>query len=239
MKGLLEGSRCVVVGATGNVGRGAAKAFLTQGAASVVLVGRDRERLDELARNYLDSDNRIALVTADPTVPEGALQASEAVRETVGEIDHLVSSSGPWWDAGPLVQLDYETWRRAVRANVDAHFLVWRHFGSLMTRAASYVIVNGQAARGLPESGLTGICANAVRGLAAVIMAEAKERGLRAHELMIGIRVAEKPPAPGMKSADFGRVFAAVAAGRTGHEAGVTIHIADQQAFDDVVSSLG
>jgi NAD(P)-dependent dehydrogenase (short-subunit alcohol dehydrogenase family) len=238
MKGLLEGSRCVVAGATGNVGRGAAKAFLAHGASAVVIAGRDRDRLEALAADYLGSDRRIIVVAADTSVPEGALRASELAGEKVGAIDHLVSSSGPWWDVGPLLDLDYETWRRAMRANLDSHFLIWRHFGGLMARGASYVIVNGHAALGLPDTGLTGICANAVHGLASVIMAEGKGRGLRSHELMIGVRVADGPPAPGMPSAEFGRLFAAIAAGRTQHEAGVMIDVADRGDFDSLAARL-
>ena len=49
----LSGSKCVVFGATGEVGRGAAHAFLKRGAALVAIVGRDAQKLAAVKANYL------------------------------------------------------------------------------------------------------------------------------------------------------------------------------------------
>lgn len=96
----LKGARCLVVGATGKIGRGAAKAFLKHGAQSVVIVGRNREKLADVTDGYLEGDKRVISVAQDVSTPEGAEKAARTVISEIGEIDHLVSSSGPWWDAG-------------------------------------------------------------------------------------------------------------------------------------------
>lgn len=234
----LIGSRCLVIGATGNIGRGAAKAFLKHGAEKVVIVGRSREKLVDIALGYLDGDKRIINVAADVSTPEGAEKAARTVSSEVGEIDHLVSSSGPWWDAGPIHELETSVWRSAFQANIDIHFYSFREFSRLMKKGGSFIIMNGAAADFLPNSGLTGICAFAVRGLCKVLLAEGLELGLRIHELLLRLRVADGPPNPGMKSEVFGELFAAIAANSLGIKAGSTIDVNSEETFQNLVGTL-
>jgi NAD(P)-dependent dehydrogenase (short-subunit alcohol dehydrogenase family) len=234
----LKGSRCLVVGATGNIGRGAAKAFLNHGAGTVVIVGRSREKLAGITNGYLGGDKRILQIVADVSTPEGAEKAAREVSSEVGEIDHLVSSSGPWWDAGPIYRLETRVWRAAFQANVDTHFFCFREFSRIMNNGGSYVIMNGAAADFLPKSGLTGICSFSVRGLCKVILAEGVELGFRIHELLLRLRVADGPPNPGMKSELFGELFAAIASNSLGIEPGSTIDIYSEDIFKSLVAKL-
>jgi NAD(P)-dependent dehydrogenase (short-subunit alcohol dehydrogenase family) len=136
-----------------------------------------------------------------------------------------VSSAGPWWSTGPFSSLDPKVWQDARKANVDSHFYAYRYLGGLVKKGGSYVIINGAAADGLPGTGLTGICALTVRGLSEVLMKEGTAAGLRIHELLIHLRVADGPPMPGMKSKIFGEIFSAIAAGKASSKPGVTIII--------------
>jgi NAD(P)-dependent dehydrogenase (short-subunit alcohol dehydrogenase family) len=225
MSDLFKGESCLVIGASGNIGRGAVKAFLKYGAARVVVLGRDRPRLEKLTNEYLGGDSRVTIIAADVSDMDGARRAAEKVKEEVGQIDHLVSSSGPWWDVGPLHQVEPEVWRSAMRANVDSHLYSYRYFSEMVAPSGSYIIMNGAAADFLPDSGLTGICAFTIRGLCKVLLYEGAGRGLRIHELLLRARVADGPPNPGIKSEVFGVVFAAIASGKTDYKAGTTIEV--------------
>ena len=60
---ILKNKNCLVIGATGNIGRGAAKAFLQAGAHHVVILGRSEQRLEKLSREYLS--NHDGLMTGE------------------------------------------------------------------------------------------------------------------------------------------------------------------------------
>lgn len=219
----VAGSRVVVFGATGNVGRGAARAFLAAGAGSVIIVGRDAARLTELRDGYLGGDDRVHVVEADATTWEGAQEAAAHVdRLWEGEAPHhVVASSGPWWRTRLLSDVDVDTYAKATRSNVDAHFFMWKAFGPALKRAAAdggprrtYLFINGASARHLPASGLTGFCALATHGLAALAMGEAglHGAGLATFEIMLSARVADDEDGA-VKSADFGDALVSVAVG--------------------------
>jgi 3-oxoacyl-[acyl-carrier protein] reductase len=235
---LLKGEKCLVIGATGNIGRGAAKAFLEHGADQVALLGRDEEKLSKLAREYLADDERVTKISSDITTPEGAEVAAEQLKSELGKVHHVVSSSGPWWDVGPLSELDPNIWHTAIQSNFSAHFYGFRYLSGLVEKGGSYIIMNGAAALGLPQTGLTGITANALRGLCKVLHAEGNKQGLRVHELLLQFRVAYGEPSPGMKSRDFGQVFAAIAAGRNRHPAGTTIEMSGESDLRELTAQL-
>ncbi|MFI7706805.1 3-(cis-5,6-dihydroxycyclohexa-1,3-dien-1-yl)propanoate dehydrogenase [Nonomuraea sp. NPDC049480] len=94
MSGWLDGHVALITGGGSGIGRAVAERFLAEG-ASVTIVGRDSQQLDEVIRASSDV-SRMHAVTAD--VRDGdALHA--AVAETVGrfgKLDTLVANAGVW-----------------------------------------------------------------------------------------------------------------------------------------------
>lgn len=89
---VLGGRVAVVFGATGWIGRAICGEFLRAG-ASVVMVGRDRDRLDDL-HERLGGGDRVMTAIADVTSP---LDIDDVRRDAVsrfGHVDLLVVSSG-------------------------------------------------------------------------------------------------------------------------------------------------
>jgi NAD(P)-dependent dehydrogenase (short-subunit alcohol dehydrogenase family) len=191
----------------------------------VLILGRNQAKLSKIADEYLDRNPRIKIVAADVSTSEGAEAAADKIRSEVGSLDHVVASSGPWWNVGSLQTLEPATWRSAMQANVDAHFYSFRYFSSLVNKGGSYVIMNGAAADFLPDSGLTGICAFSLRGLCKVLLSEGSAMGLRIYELLLRARVADEPPNPGIKSEIFGEVFVAIASNKIEQSGGSTIEV--------------
>lgn len=238
MQKVLTGHTCLVVGATGNIGRGAVKAFLNHDPEKVVITGREKYRLEKLATDYLDNDSRLRIVEADFTDATKARHSTDAIMQEVEKLDHVVSSSGPWWSVGSLYDLDPAIWGKAFQANLFSHFYAYRYLNPYVRQDGSYVIVNGAAAVHLPQTGLTGICAYGLGGLCKVLMQEGLEAGIRVHELLLHLRVADRPPNPGMKSEVFGEVFAAIAADKGGFAAGATIEIKRENQVTELTQAL-
>ncbi|KAJ3102706.1 Outer membrane efflux protein [Phlyctochytrium planicorne] len=189
----LASSIVLVIGSTGNVGSGAV-AHLLKAGATVIAPSRSAESLETL-KAFVKSLN---ISTEKLTTIDGISASEEAdvqklkkfVEEKFKTVNHVICSSGPWWNTPPLHQLDYATFRKASAANIDAHFLVWSNFGPLLANQAgsSFTFVNGMAAD-MPGAGLTSFTANAVRGLVAVVNFQTKGLPVRTNEMLLAARV--------------------------------------------------
>ncbi|KAJ3102707.1 hypothetical protein HDU97_000320 [Phlyctochytrium planicorne] len=185
----LASSIVLVIGSTGNVGSGAV-AHLLKAGATVIAPSRSAESLETL-KAFVKSLN---ISTEKLTTIDGISASEEAdvqklkkfVEEKFKTVNHVICSSGPWWNTPPLHQLDYATFRKASAANIDAHFLVWSNFGPLLANQAgsSFTFVNGTAAD-IPAA----VTANAVKGLAAVVNFQTKGLPVRTNEMLLAARV--------------------------------------------------
>lgn len=205
-------SIAVVLGVTGNVGWGAARAFLGQG-ARVVAVTRDAERARELPAQ-LGAPARVTALVGDLSSPEGARMVAEEVVARHGGYDHVFASMGPWWQKGPIVEQSGEEYRRVMAANLDCQvFAAQALLPPIRGRAgASYTIITGQGGHAtIPGTGLLVIAVSGVFGLSRVLRAEHAGDRVRVNELLIGARI-ERAPRPGVVPADeFGAAAVAIA----------------------------
>ncbi|MDR3080092.1 MAG: 3-(cis-5,6-dihydroxycyclohexa-1,3-dien-1-yl)propanoate dehydrogenase [Streptomyces sp.] len=152
--GWLEGHAALITGGGSGIGRAVAERFLAEG-ASVTILGRDQDRLDEVVRSAADP-SRIHTVTADVRDSAG-LEA--AVAETVdrfGKLDTLVANAGVWDYQRQLTRLGAEELDTAFdeifSVNVKGYLLAaqaaWRELvktrGSIvMTLSNASFYVNG------------------------------------------------------------------------------------------------
>jgi NADP-dependent 3-hydroxy acid dehydrogenase YdfG len=113
----LDGTVALVTGASSGIGEAVARALAGQG-ASVALVARRKDRLDELASD-LERDGRNALaIQADITQRS---EAVAAVREAIGRfarMDTLVNNAGVMF-VDPVERALPEEWDRMVALNVN------------------------------------------------------------------------------------------------------------------------
>jgi short-subunit dehydrogenase len=89
----IQGSVAVVTGASSGIGREAALALARRG-ASVALVARRQDALDEVAREARAFGGRVAVVVCDVSVAAEVHRAAELVRRELGEVDLLVQCAG-------------------------------------------------------------------------------------------------------------------------------------------------
>ncbi|HEX6182909.1 MAG TPA: glucose 1-dehydrogenase [Pyrinomonadaceae bacterium] len=93
MAGELEGRAALVTGATSGIGRATALRFAEAG-ARVALVGRDGQRLSDVASEVSDRACAAVEIQADVTDEAHARRAVETAVEHLGGIDILVNAAG-------------------------------------------------------------------------------------------------------------------------------------------------
>jgi NAD(P)-dependent dehydrogenase (short-subunit alcohol dehydrogenase family) len=165
-KKILEGKVALVTGASRGLGRAMA---LELGAASaaVILVGRDRAKLDETASEAAKRGARAEVFVTDVSVESQVAALQQQVDHRFGRVDILVNNAGMNLRK-PLVQFTLEEWHRVMDANLTSVFLMCRAFIPLMlgrnwgriinlTSIMSHVSLPGRTAYSASKSGLLGL----------------------------------------------------------------------------------
>ena len=125
---LLKDRIIMVTGAGSGIGRAAAKAYAAHG-ATVILVGRTVEKLEEIydeieAAGY----PKPAIV---PMNFEGAAvkeyeELAMTIEDNFGRLDGLLHNAGILGARSPVELYDPETWNRVMQVNATAPFLLSR-----------------------------------------------------------------------------------------------------------------
>ena len=113
----------VVTGAGSGIGAAAAKHFVAEG-ANVVLVGRTRDKLEDLLGVIADK-NKVMIHEADVSDPAAVDTLIQATVDHFGGLDVLVNNAGVA-DGGPIAEVDDDAWRKVLSINVDGVFYCTR-----------------------------------------------------------------------------------------------------------------
>jgi len=111
----------VVTGAGSGVGRASALALLQAG-CRVVLAGRRRDRLEEVAQTGGAPDRTLAVPT-DITDPVAVRVLFDAALQAFGRVDVLFNNAGVNAQGVALEDLPIERWRNTVDTNLTGMFL--------------------------------------------------------------------------------------------------------------------
>ncbi len=112
----LAGQHAVVTGGGTGIGAAIARALAAEG-AKLTLVGRRRDKLEEVASGDFDA----LVAPADVTVREEVERAFAMARDTQGPISILVANAGA--AAGvPFAKVSEELWRDMLAVNLDGLF---------------------------------------------------------------------------------------------------------------------
>ena len=124
-----SGRIALVTGAGTGVGKAASLALIRDG-WSVVLSGRRREPLDEVAAQA--EPGRTLVVPSDITLPDDVESLFRRTREIFGRLDLLFNNAGRGAPAVPIEDLPLETWRAVVDTNLTGMFLCTQHAFRIM-----------------------------------------------------------------------------------------------------------
>ncbi|WP_066947957.1 SDR family NAD(P)-dependent oxidoreductase [Streptomyces lushanensis] len=200
----------VVTGAGTGIGRATALAFAEQGATTVIICGRRKERLEQVAAEH----PAVVPVVADVTSESGAEALADEVRARGDGLDVLVHNAGVFRFT-PLSALGPDTVREVLDTNLLGPLLVTGHLlPYLLPRRGSIVLVSSRAGHN-PGAGSSVYAASkaGVHSLTRSWAAELAAHGVRVNAVAPGFVRTEAYRANGMTEQQSEGLFDAVASG--------------------------
>ena len=162
----LSGRTALVTGASGGIGSSIARQLHGQG-ARVVLSGRRRDALDELAAELGERVATLPGDLAEADAPDRLVKAIEAGGEAGGALDILVNNAGLTRDNLAL-RLKDEDWQTVLEVNLTAGFrlirsalrgMIKRRFGRIVNITSVVAVTGnpGQANYAAAKAGMIGM----------------------------------------------------------------------------------
>ena len=143
----------LVTGAGTGVGRGAALALM-KASFTVVLAGRRKDKLEEVAKEGAVFGGKSLVVPADVADPASIRALFAKTKETFGRLDVLFNNAGIGAPAVPIEDLPYEKWKTVVDTNLNGTFLCTQEAIRIMkdqTPRGGRIINNGSISAHTPR----------------------------------------------------------------------------------------
>ena len=148
-----QGKVAVVTGAGTGIGKSASLHLLEAG-YRVVLAGRRREPLEEVAAQADSSSDRTLVVPTDVGSPASVRALFGRCRERFGRLDLLFNNAGIGAPPKPLEDLSVEEWQAVVDTNLTGSFLCTQQAFAIMksqTPRGGRIINNGSVSAQVPR----------------------------------------------------------------------------------------
>ncbi|WP_405064467.1 SDR family oxidoreductase [Kribbella sp. NBC_01505] len=178
----------LVTGATGVIGRAIAAEFGARGAA-VLVTGRRKEVLDEVADGLRRSGVRVEAVVGDVTDPVHVEEAVATANEALGPVTTLVNNAGAAEGMATVADSDPSDWRDTLLSNVYGPFLFAHAVLPSMLAAGRGRIITVASRAGtavVPGSSSYVVSKTAVIRLSEAIAVETQGTGVTAFSLHPG-----------------------------------------------------
>jgi len=216
----LSGQRILVAGGAGEVGEGITRQLLKAG-ATVIVPSRNADKLANLTEWVGGTDDN--LITIEGSI--GTIEGAQAIRDSAGDIDHVIASLGGWWQGQAIPDIELDLWHNLIDNSLTAHFVTAKTFLPHLKDNASYTLINGGAAlHTMPNVAPITISASAQLRLAEVIAVE--NPSLRVNSLVLNTPVITRSRPTGQDgwlSADDAGRYCVYLAGDDATETGKTI----------------
>lgn len=174
----------VVVGATGEVGRGITAVLLERG-HRVVAVARDAGRLRDYAAELGDPD-ALLTVTGSLENDASATDLVAAIVATAGEIAGVAIAVNGVRERGQLISRTSEEFTRLVMADLTTHFVAVRAFVPAIVAGGALVGIGGGSADFiLGDGAYMSVAQGGLRQMYRALAAETAESGIAVRELIV------------------------------------------------------
>ena len=172
----------LITGAGTGVGRGMAITLAKEG-YKVILTGRRKEKLDEVAREINNSD--VIVIPADVSEEKSIQQLREKILEhTNGKLDVLVNNVGGVPAMGKISEMPLGDWKKTMDLNLTTQFMVTQTFLPELRKSEQGKIISvtsGMAHFFMEGFGAYSASKAAVEALMKTIAEEEKENGIAIH----------------------------------------------------------
>jgi NAD(P)-dependent dehydrogenase (short-subunit alcohol dehydrogenase family) len=172
----------VITGGNSGIGLATAQAFIQEG-ATVVIVGRNQQALDEAVQTL---GGKATALQADVANLADLDRLYATINDQIGMIDIIVVNAGVA-PARPVTQVDEAHFDQIMDINVKgAYFTVQKALPMLNHGAAVVLIASAATISGLPGLSVYNASKAALRSLARTFSAELVDRGIRVNTLSPG-----------------------------------------------------
>ena len=158
----LEGKVALITGATGGIGRAAARLFIDEG-ARVTLVDLDESALQELVASI--GPERASYAVADVTDPAQSQAYVNAAAERWGGIDVYLANAGIEGQLSPIPDYPIDVFDRVMAVNVRGVWLGIKYVVPVMReRGGGSIVITSSTAGGRRRAGYVGVHYQQARG---------------------------------------------------------------------------
>ena len=144
----LLGKVAVVTGASSGMGKSIALLYAKEG-ASVVVVARRKEKLDELVEISKNYPGKIIAMQGDVSIKEDNERMINLAVENFGRVDILVNNAGVMDEMMPVGEVEDELWQNVMNVNLNGPFYACRKAVNLMVKQGGGNIINVGSIGGL------------------------------------------------------------------------------------------
>lgn len=182
--------RYVVIGASGDVGRGVTVELMRSG-ARVIAVGRSAEKLRSLQAD-LAHLGPLDLVAGNLSTEEGAADLRTRLDALAPRLSGVIVSINAPFQPSPLRDMPATHFLDVLQANLVSHFIAAKIFVPALPAGGRYIAIGGgMADRAVPGFGAISACQAAQRAMLKVFAREQKkEPHVHVHELMLHSMIA-------------------------------------------------
>ena len=185
----LEGRHAVVTGGSRGIGEAIAIALAAAG-AHVSLIGRNREKLEQVAEalRIAHAGRKFAAIVADVADSAAARRGVEAARQQGGPIDVLINNAGQAASA-PFLQTDEALWQRMLSVNLNsAYFCTQAALPDMLGAGFGRVVNVASIAglRGAPYISAYVASKHAMVGLTRALATEVSAKGITVNAVCPG-----------------------------------------------------
>src|SRR5690349_2833645 len=177
----------VITGAAGALGSETAKAFAACG-CSLVLLGHDQNKLDDLARDLNLSDDRLFTSVIDLRDGNALRATAEAVAAKFGGAHALIHLVGGWIGGKTLVEASPEDLDFMIGQHIWTTFHLFQSFGPQLAKNGwgRVMIVSASTVEDPPgKTGTYTAVKAAQENLVLTLSAELKEKGVTANIIQV------------------------------------------------------
>jgi NAD(P)-dependent dehydrogenase (short-subunit alcohol dehydrogenase family) len=185
----MEGKVAFITGGDSGIGAGTARVF-AQAGAKIVLVARDKEKLDKFAEELRrDSGGKVEVLccpanVADPTDMENAVKKTV---DKFGRIDCVFANAGLNGVWAPIEEIEPEEWDHTMNVNLKGSYLTCKYTVPIMKKQKSGSIVFCSSINGNRTFSHVGATAYSCSKVAQVAMAKQLALELAKHRIRVNV----------------------------------------------------